>query len=437
MRHAERGAARRRAGGVDRRRADRRAGRDARGAGGAGARRSSRDPERRDELGEAAAGARPRLHVGPHRRAEPRGARARRRGARARRCARGLRALGDRARPPGMAARHARPPTRSRSSSPSSSRACSASATTASLGALLSTFTILAVAGSALQVAVARETALGHLGDAGERRRDASTRWLAPAARRRASALTAVVGDPARADRRSSSPCPSTRGRPRRSSPPASLWLLLGVQRGALQGLHALRAGRAERRRRGVRPPRLRPRPRRSPGAGVTGAYLGTPLSMVARRGRARRAAAPQRRRRARRTREPRTLRSARRRRLGADRRPDLPRRAAERRRDRRQARDERRRGGRLRGGGRRGQARRVGGDRHRPVPAARGDAPRRGRRWTRGRCSCATLGLLGARRRPGAGDLRGRRRRCCCALAFGEEYTTGAPTRSSCSARR
>ena len=35
------------------------------------------------------------------------------------------------------------------------------------LGALLSTFTILAVAGSALQVAVARETALGHLGDAG------------------------------------------------------------------------------------------------------------------------------------------------------------------------------------------------------------------------------------------------------------------------------
>ena len=98
-----------------------------------------------------------------------------------RRSSTGLQPLGDR-----EGRRHgdrdARAPTRSPSSSRSSSRACSASATTAPSARSLSTFTILAVAGSALQVAVARETALGRLGDRAEvgatiRRWSAPARW--------------------------------------------------------------------------------------------------------------------------------------------------------------------------------------------------------------------------------------------------------------------
>ena len=75
---------------------------------------------------------------------------------------------------------------------------------------------------------------------------------------------------------------------------------------------------------------------------------------------------------------------------------------AAERRRDPGQAPDRRRRGGRLRGGRGGGQGRRVGRDRDRAVPAARGDArrahgrgpaagagARAGRRGARSRCRC------------------------------------------------
>jgi O-antigen/teichoic acid export membrane protein len=145
------------------------------------------------------------------------------------------------------------------------------------LGALVSTFVILAVAGSALQVAVARETALGHLGGAGA---VAATvrRWLAQLLvagaaltgasviwREEIAALVAV---------------PEHGWAAAAIIPTGILWMLLGVLRGALQGLHryapvgqsvvveafgrlVLGLGLVV------------------AGAGVTGAYLGTPLAMV------------------------------------------------------------------------------------------------------------------------------------------------------------
>ena len=153
-------------------------------------------------------------------------------------------------------------------------------ATTASLAALVSTFTILAGR---------------RLGAAGRRRardRAAATSATAGGSAATIDALAAAARssptsrsprrrlDPARADRRARSPCPSTRGPPRRSSRPAiAVAAARRVLRGALQGLHALRgrSGSAS-------------CSRRSAGcccglvlvlagAGVTGAFLGTPLA--------------------------------------------------------------------------------------------------------------------------------------------------------------
>jgi O-antigen/teichoic acid export membrane protein len=146
-----------------------------------------------------------------------------------------------------------------------------------SLAALVSTFLILAVPGSALQVVVAREAALGRLGDHG---RLAAT--LAAWRRRLAlgglgvTAAAVLLHGPI-ADLisvRESWAAAAT-------APTGFLWLLLSVERGALQGVHAYRpvalsvvleaVGRLGF---GLVLTAV--------GLGVTGAYLGTPLSMLA-----------------------------------------------------------------------------------------------------------------------------------------------------------
>jgi O-antigen/teichoic acid export membrane protein len=147
-----------------------------------------------------------------------------------------------------------------------------------SLAALLSTFTILAVAGSSLQVAVARDTALGKLGGptgaAGALRGWTQTLLVALVAITAASVLlrgpaAALVG---------------VRDEPwavAAVAPTGVLWLLLSLQRGVLQGLGAYTPVGASvvleavgRLVAGCALVLL--------GAGVAGAYLGTPLAMAA-----------------------------------------------------------------------------------------------------------------------------------------------------------
>jgi O-antigen/teichoic acid export membrane protein len=146
-----------------------------------------------------------------------------------------------------------------------------------SLAALLSTFLILAVPGSALQVAVARETALGHLGSGGELAATLSA-W-----RRRLWAggvILAAVAVLAREWIADVISVPEVWAAAA-TVPTACLWVVLSFERGALQGLHAYRpvawsvvAEAAGRVICGLVLVAL--------GLGVTGAYLGTPLSMLA-----------------------------------------------------------------------------------------------------------------------------------------------------------
>jgi len=146
------------------------------------------------------------------------------------------------------------------------------------LAALMSTFTILAVAGSSLQVAVARDTALGRLGGAASAARAlrAWTRTLllvlvgvviaSALLREGIASLVGVSEEPWAAA------C---------VPPTGVLWLLLSLQRGVLQGLGAYApvgwsvvseaVGRLVA---GCLLVVL--------GAGVVGAYLGTPLAMAA-----------------------------------------------------------------------------------------------------------------------------------------------------------
>jgi glycosyltransferase involved in cell wall biosynthesis/O-antigen/teichoic acid export membrane protein len=147
-----------------------------------------------------------------------------------------------------------------------------------SLGALLSTFTILAVAGSALQVAVARETALGHLGDAGA---------VGATIRRWSRQLLMVFVAVGAISTLLREPIAEVVAVPEHAwaaaaiLPTGVLWLLLSVQRGALQGLHAYAyvggsviyeaIGRL-----------MFGLILVTAGLGVTGAFLGTPLSMIA-----------------------------------------------------------------------------------------------------------------------------------------------------------
>ena len=145
------------------------------------------------------------------------------------------------------------------------------------LGALLSTFTILAVAGSALQVAVARETALGRLGDHAEVGATVR-RWTGQllAALAAVAAVSVILREPIA----EAIAVPEHEWAAAAILPTGVLWLLLSVQRGALQGLHAYAyvggsvifeaLGRL-----------LFGLILVLGGLGVTGAFLGTPASMV------------------------------------------------------------------------------------------------------------------------------------------------------------
>jgi glycosyltransferase involved in cell wall biosynthesis/O-antigen/teichoic acid export membrane protein len=145
------------------------------------------------------------------------------------------------------------------------------------LGALLSTFTILAVAGSALQVAVARETALGHLGGPGSVV-VTTRRWLIQLCT--AGALLTALSVIFRAEIADLIAVPEHQWAAAAIVPTGILWMLLGVLRGALQGLHAYApVGQSivlEQFGRLVLGLTLV-----IGGAGVTGAFLGTPLAMA------------------------------------------------------------------------------------------------------------------------------------------------------------
>jgi O-antigen/teichoic acid export membrane protein len=146
-----------------------------------------------------------------------------------------------------------------------------------SLAALLSTFLILAVPGSAVQVAVARETAMGRLGSDAELAATLA-RW-----RRTLLIACAVVAVLAALLREQIAAALSVEEAWAAAAtlPTGCLWLLLSVERGALQGQHAYRPvawslllealGRIAIALVLV-----------GAGLGVSGAYLGTPLSMLA-----------------------------------------------------------------------------------------------------------------------------------------------------------
>jgi glycosyltransferase involved in cell wall biosynthesis/O-antigen/teichoic acid export membrane protein len=146
-----------------------------------------------------------------------------------------------------------------------------------SLAALLSTFLILAVPGSAVQVAVARETAMGRLGGDAELATTLA-RW------RRTLLLACLVVAVAAALMREQIAAVLSVDEAWAAAatlPTACLWLLLSVERGVLQGRHAYRpvawslileaVGRI-----------LIALVLVGVGLGVSGAYLGTPLSMLA-----------------------------------------------------------------------------------------------------------------------------------------------------------
>ena len=287
------------------------------------------------------------------------------------------------------------------------------------LAALISAFLILMVGGQALQAAAAREVARHNLGDHAALRTtlDGWVRTLLVLTLA-ASAVGVAVREPLGA-------LIGVDDHPWGAAallPTGGLWMLLSLQRGVLQGLHAFKpvamslfaeAGA-----------RLAVGVVLAVAAGVTGAYLATPLCFLITSiwllvAIDRRLGAP--------TRLPRlpTLRSligdgwvpivG----LGADRR------AAEHRRHHRPPparprprRVLRRRGGRRQSGG-------LGRDRHRPAAAAaRDDACRRGRGRAPGAAACARGD--GGDRNAGDADLR-RRPRDLLRVTFGPDTVDGA----------
>jgi glycosyltransferase involved in cell wall biosynthesis/O-antigen/teichoic acid export membrane protein len=145
-----------------------------------------------------------------------------------------------------------------------------------SLAALISTFLILAVPGSALQVVVARETATGTLGT-GARLASTIAAWR----RTLLLACVAVAGASLLLrDEIAGLLSVEQEWAAAATLPTGCLWLLLSVERGALQGVHAYRGvgwsivleagGRLVTGLLLV-----------AAGLGVTGAYLGTPASMT------------------------------------------------------------------------------------------------------------------------------------------------------------
>jgi glycosyltransferase involved in cell wall biosynthesis/O-antigen/teichoic acid export membrane protein len=145
-----------------------------------------------------------------------------------------------------------------------------------SLAALISTFLILAVPGSALQVVVAREVATGALGS-GDRLASTIAAW------RRAMLLALVAVTACSVllrDEIAAALSVEQSWAAAATLPTGCLWLLLSIERGALQGVHAYRevgwsivleaSGRLVSGLLLV-----------AAGLGVTGAYLGTPVSMA------------------------------------------------------------------------------------------------------------------------------------------------------------
>ena len=216
--------------------------------------------------------------------------------------------------------------------------------------------------------------------------------------------------------------------------PTGVLWMILSLQRGALQGLRAYRpvgvsivveaAGRLVCGLLFV-----------AVGLGVTGALLGTPFAFILvalwLERELRRVVGPVGRRRGAAAHP--ALAGGRR--VGADHRALPAGLAAERRRHRGQAHALRRRGRLLRGRGGGRQGRRVGRDRHRAAPAARGHAP--------GRCrpgpaagAPARAGHLRARSPPRPWSSSRRSPPSCCASPSARSSPT-PPTRCCCWARR
>lgn len=147
-----------------------------------------------------------------------------------------------------------------------------------SLAALVSAFLIMLVGGQAIQVAAAREVARGRLGDLGEMGRSVRS-WV------RSLIVATVVALVAGALLRV--PLASLIGVPDHSWGAAALpatgtlWLLLSLQRGILQGLHAYKPVGlsiiAEAVARLVGALILV-----AAGTGVTGVFIATPLSLIA-----------------------------------------------------------------------------------------------------------------------------------------------------------
>ncbi len=294
-----------------------------------------------------------------------------------------------------------------------------------SLAALVSTFVILAVPGSALQVAVAREVALGRMSVAETlavwRRRLLIGGFVVTAV---AVLLREPISDLIAVDQAWAAAA---------TAPTAALWILLCVERGALQGVHAYKPVAWSlvlevRRAAGVRG---------DPGGGRPGCERRVPRDAAVVPGHRARVvvgrAQPDRDRF-------RIARSAapvgsRRRRVARGDRPVPDRGAAERGRDHGQAADRRRRGRRLRGRRRGGQGRRVGGDRDRAVPVAGGHARRPPRRGPAAGAD-AGAGRRGGGRRADAVRLCGRARDRAAARV--RARTPWSPrTRCSCSAAR
>ena len=214
---------------------------------------------------------------------------------------------------------------------------------------------------------------------------------------------------------------------------PACGWAVDPPRRPA--GRRRLQERRPQPRRRAGRAAGDRRASWRRSGLGVTGAYLGTPISFIAMSAVLHDRAAPARTRRrapsrcaaVRRRRGGAQPLGARQARLGADRRADRDRGAAEHRHHRRQAPLRRDAPGQLlrRHRGRR-QGADLGGDRRRLLPGARGlAAPRRGRGPAPdpGPGAGHRRGVLG----PGPAHLRLRLARCCIKAAFGASKTTAA----------
>lgn len=145
------------------------------------------------------------------------------------------------------------------------------------LAALVSAFLILLVGGQSLQVAAAREAALGHLGS-GERLRATLTGWTSRLLM--AAVVLAGIGVSVRVPLSQLIGTPEHEWAAAAILPTGALWMLLSLQRGVLQGLRAYGpvgisiVGEALGRLACGLVLVLA-------GAGVTGAFLGTPLAFA------------------------------------------------------------------------------------------------------------------------------------------------------------